>query len=229
MKLKQKTIVILIILIICTISIGCTITKNNQTKQANQSNTNSIDLKQSKEEIDPKPTVEVISYDDYIESLRDSMKSRLEKAIEYDDKVTEDYFKKLYDTKSISKEHTKIYEVRATKTCSFNDNLKIKVGGVFKICDLKGKKEIIHVVPFTENTTNIKKLKWRESVSEAEYGYPPNKVTLCVRGQFINELIETKKRGIKLGIFSFYAYRNTPLYNVSKPFTVSVPFDSSNM
>jgi hypothetical protein len=156
------------------------------------------------------------------------MKSRLEKAIEHDDKVTEDYFKKLYDTKSISKEHTKIYEVRATKTCSFNDNLKIKIGGIFKICDTKGKKEIINVAPFTENATNIKNLKWEETYVVVCSSCPNNTI-IRTRGIFNNEIIQTKKRGINLGIFFFGVHSNSSLYNISDPFIINVTFDSSKM
>jgi hypothetical protein len=228
MKLKQKIIIIFIILIIFTINVSCTITRKNETKLTNQSNTNHINLKQSKEEIDPEPTVESISYDDYIKSLRDSMRTPLDNAIEYDGRITKHYIEKLYNTKLISKEDIKIYEVRAPKTCSFNDNLKIKVGGVFKICDLKGEKEIINVIPFTENATNINNLKWEETYTKVT-SLCPNNTIIRTRGIFNNEIIQTKKIGINLGRFFFGVHHSRTLYNVSEPFMVSVPFDSSNM
>lgn len=225
MKSKHKYIILFILLTICTISIGC---NNNDSKEIKESDT-PINMEQSFEKVESEPIISSITHDEYISLLQQSESIPMSKAIEYDKKETEDYIKNLHDKDIVSDDSViNIYEVRAYKTCSFNETLKVNVGGLFKICDIDGKKEVINVIPYTEDATNLKDLEWKESYVTLDSIYKSN-ASIMARGVFIYTFKVNSKKGIDLGIFNFGVTTTSPYYHVSEPFNISLTFDISRM
>lgn len=225
MKLKQKYIILFILLTVCTISIGC---NNNDSKEIKESD-NPINMEQSFEKVESEPIISSITHDEYVNLLQQSESIPMSEAIEYDKKETEDYIKNLYDKDIISDDSlVYIYEVDAYKTCSFNEALKVNVGGLFKICDIDGKKELINVIPYTEDATNLKNLEWKESYSIVE-SLNLSSTKIRARGVFIYSISKSSDKGVDIGIFNIDVTTSSPYYHISDAFINSTTFDISNM